>query len=280
MAALPAARLGLIGSRVPFVVEFRDLWAGHPAYDKGGRLLRAVEHWVVSRADVVMAVTPEATSTLRGRYEPRAGVREVPNGFEPELLDRRAEPSRNERIVIIHSGTLIPERPLGPLLEVLREQPYTTAFRLLLHGHLTAQTARDVATMTDGCDVEVWPPSSWEEAIARISDADVALVTQAREAGDATAIAAKVYEYMALGKPVLCITDGGATEALVRRLGGGPCARLDDEGSIRRALDRLMRPPPLPAVPAERLEPFNRRVIARRMAEVLDERATTVARNE
>ena len=66
-----------------------------------------------------------------------------------------------------------------------------------------------------GADVEIVPPSGWEDAVERIAAADVALITQSRGAGDETAVAAKVYEYLALGKPVLCISHGGATEALL-----------------------------------------------------------------
>ena len=91
-----------------------------------------------------------------------------------------------------------------------------------------------------GADVELVPPSGWEDAVRRIADADVALVTQARGAGDETAVAAKVYEYLALGKPVLSVTDGGATEALLRRLGADQLDRAArrprvDRGRAREA---------------------------------------------
>ena len=38
-------------------------------------------------------------------------------------------------------------------------------------------------------EVEIVAPSGWEDAVQRIAAADVALVTQARTAGDATAVA-------------------------------------------------------------------------------------------
>ena len=63
------------------------------------------------------------------------------------------------------------------------------------------------------------PP--WEDAVRAIAAADVGLISQSRRAGDETAVTTKVYEYLALGKPVLCLSDGGATEALLQRLGAG-----------------------------------------------------------
>jgi hypothetical protein len=120
-------------------------------------------------------------------------------------------------------------------------------------------------------DVERVPPSGWDEAVERIAAADVTLITQGRGAGDATAVASKVYEYLALGRPVLSVTGGGATEALLRRLGAdGLCARLDDDSSILAALDRILAGDvPAPVEPG-RLAPFERRATAFALAAILD----------
>jgi glycosyltransferase involved in cell wall biosynthesis len=257
-AALIAARLA--HGKVPLVVELRDLWAGNPAFDRGGPVLRRLESWVVKEAAAVVAVTPEAAADLRKRH-PDSRIEEIPNGFEPELLIKRAATSGR---TILHSGTLTKDRPLAPLLRVLKPP-----FRLILHGYVAPEIQREISD--SDAVVEIVPPSGWEDAIQRIAEADVALITQARGAGDETAVAAKVYEYLALGKPVLCISDGGATEALLRRLGVGQlCARLDDPHAIETALERI-RAGDVPApVPAERLRAYERPRLAAKMARVLN----------
>jgi hypothetical protein len=120
-------------------------------------------------------------------------------------------------------------------------------------------------------DVELVQPSDWEEAVRRMADADVALVTQGRGAGDETAVAAKVYEYLALGKPVLCLSHGGATESLLRRLEADQLvARLDEPASIETALARITAGElPLPVPPAK-LAPYERPRLAERLADLLD----------
>ena len=197
-------------------------------------MLPALERATFARASVVIACTPEAVADLQARH-PDAGVRmrEVPNGFEDELLLRRAVPSPSRPITILHSGTLTADRPLAPLLRVLAEPPYRGAFRLVLHGYAAPAVEAEIGRSGAAVD-ERPPPSDWADAVDRIARADVALVTQGRGAGDATAVASKVYEYLALGRPVLCVTDGGATEALLRRLGADSLvARLDREETIR-----------------------------------------------
>jgi hypothetical protein len=153
---------------------------------------------------------------------------------------------------------------------VLARDPYRDAFALTVHGYVAPPIAAQIAAAAGRVAVEVVAPSSWEDAVARIAAGDVGLVTQAASAGDATAVAGKVYEYLALGRPVLCLSAGGATEALLGRLGADRyCARLDDEASIARALE-LLRAAPAPPVAPERLAPYARSTIARRMAELLD----------
>jgi glycosyltransferase involved in cell wall biosynthesis len=274
MVALLVARLGVMGSSLPLVIEFRDLWAANPAYDPGGRTLAHVEAWILRRASAVVVCTPEAGEDLRARHPwvaDRAHV--LPNGFEPELLRSRrpARPAAGETLQLLHSGTLTLHRPLSPLLRVLQREPYRSRLRLVLHGYVVPELVREAAEAAASCQIELVAASSWADAVERIAAADIALITQAASAGDATAVASKVYEYLALGKPVLCLTDGGATEALLRRLGADAwCARLGDEASIMRALDSLLAGEPWAQVPVERLVAYDRSRIAAGLVAVLD----------
>jgi colanic acid biosynthesis glycosyl transferase WcaI len=272
MAALIAAALATRPGFPPLVVELRDLWAGNPAFDRRGGLLGRLERWVFVRAAAIVATTPEAVADLQARHPGAVpSIHEIPNGFEPTLLERR-EPSprpAGSPLEILHSGTLTADRPLRPLLTALARDP--SRFRLVLHGYATPEIRRELADFDGRVDVEVVSPSTWKDAVERIAAADAGLVTQGRGAGDATAVAAKVYEYLALGRPVLATTDGGATEALLRRLGvDGLAARLDGLDSIERALDRLAAGDTPAPVPPERLRPYDRRVIAAETAALLD----------
>jgi hypothetical protein len=276
-----AARLGTPPG-VPLIVELRDLWAGSPAFDAGGRTLSNVEDWLLRGARRVIACTPEAVSDLRRRHpDLDRRIVEISNGFDPAIVsmvnagaNHAAErDDRSQRILtLLHSGTLTPARPIAPLVAALGDPRLLGGFRLLLHGYLSPATRAELKWARDQgkVHIEVLEPSPWKEAVARIADADACLITQARAAGDETAIASKIYEYLALGRPVLCITDGGASEALLRRLGAERlCARLDRPETIVAALLALREgavPPPAPAL----LAPYSRRALAGRMAALLD----------
>ena len=258
-AALIAARRA--AGDTPLVVELRDLWAGNPAFDRGGPVLPRLESWVADGSATFVGVTPEAVTDLQARH-PAARVEEIANGFEPALLAMRKPAGGGT--TILHSGTLTKDRPLEPLLRAIRPP-----LRLVLHGYVAPEISAEIER--SGAEVELVPPSAWEDAVRRIADADVALVTQTSGAGDETAVAAKVYEYLALGKPVLSITDGGATEALLRRLGADQlAAHLDDQTSIEAALAKIASGELPEPVPAEKLAPYERPRLAQRLAELLD----------
>jgi glycosyltransferase involved in cell wall biosynthesis len=274
MTALLVARQAVRTSSVPLVVDLRDLWAGNPRYDRGGRLLTALEKWVFRRAAAIVATTPEAIDDLRRRYPEFADrLVEIPNGFEPELLDRRSVTARRDGrpITIHHSGTIAPTQPLEPLLRVLSRDRYRGAFRLVRHGYTPPEMVDGILAFADRLDIELVPPSSWEDAVRRTAEADVGLFTYVAEGGDTTSAAGKTYEYLALGKPVLSLTQGGATERLLTRLGANEyCARIEDESSIAAALDRLLQEPMPDPLPSARLAPYSRQTLAARMAELLD----------
>jgi glycosyltransferase involved in cell wall biosynthesis len=277
-----AARLG-IAAHAPLIVELRDLWAGSPAFDAGGQLLGKVENWLLRGARGVIVCTPEAVSDLQLRH-PELGARivEIPNGFDPAIrsMARTSATGHRQRsgqsprvLTLLHSGTLTPARPLMPLVRALGDPRVAGRLRLVLHGYLSPTTLAEVqrARHEGNVPIEVLAPSSWEQAVARIADADACVVTQARAAGDETAVASKIYEYLALGKPVLCLTDGGASEALLRRLQRGDlCARLDTLETIVAALLRLLDGGVSSRPPVE-LEHYSRRALAARMATLLDD---------
>lgn len=259
-AALVAARFS--AGEIPLVVELRDLWAGNPSVDRGSTALRRLESWVLRGAAAGVAVTPEAADDLQQRH-PGARIEEIPNGFEPELLELRRPAGKLPR-TILHSGTLTLDRPLAPLLRLLPPD-----LRLVLHGYVAPEIRREIDA--SAAQVDVFPPTAWDDAVQRMVEADVCLVTQSRAAGDTTAVAAKVYEYLALGKPVLCLSHGGATEALLRRLSAdGLTARLDDETSINAALERIMAGDLPSPVPPEKLASYERPRLAGRLAELLN----------
>ena len=118
--------------------------------------------------------------------------------------------------------------------------------------------------------------SSWDEAIERVLAADIAVVINAPSAGGDMALPTKLFEALALGRPVLALVSAGQRHgppARAARPGRGSGAPPDDPAAIAAAIERLLAAPP-PPVPPEALADFDRDRIAERYAALLDEVAT------
>ncbi len=260
-----------VADSVPLVAEFRDLWAGNPYFDRGSRLLSRLEGRVLVRAAAVVTVTEgcrEGLLALHPNIAPRLHV--LPNGFDPALLDRRTAPPGSEPATLIHAGALYGDRTAEALLEALARPELRSRARLLLVGVIDPRTRRAIAR-AEGLDVEVRPPVGWEEAIQATLDAEIAVVINAPSTGGDMALPNKLFEALALGRPVLALTRrGGESARLLERMGqDAGLAEPDDPDAIGAAIERLLSAPP-PPVPPEALADFDRDRMAARYADLLD----------
>lgn len=274
----PAALFAAVAAAggLPLVADLRDPWAGSPFYDAGGRLLTRIERRALERADAIVAVTTPMLDQLRARHPALAGrMRLVPNGFPPGLLEHRpaAAPDWDgRRVTLIHPGTLYGGRTVADLVTAMAAPELRDRVALRLLGSVDAASEAAIAA-APGLDVAVLAPTDWDGAMAHVRAADVVVVVQPAELGDDIAWPVKTFEALALGKPVLAITAGGAVERLLHDLGQpAGCARLGDPAGVGAALGRLLAAPPAP-VPADRLDPWDRSVIAADYAALLDELA-------
>jgi glycosyltransferase involved in cell wall biosynthesis len=269
-AAMLAAAAVLRGRAEPLVAELRDLWAGNPYFDAGGRALAAIERRAFTRCQAVVSVTDGCRDRLLALHPEVASRFELlPNGFDPVLLSRRAPPPPRvggQPAVLVHAGSLYGDRSAAPLIRALRRPELRGRARLELIGPLDAATE---AVLDPG--VSCSPPVPWEEAIAHTVAADLAVVINSPGTGGDMALPSKLYEALALGRPVLALTSPGSdTERLLRRLGqDAGCAPPADEPAIAAAVARLLDAPPAP-VPAHTLAPWDRAAIAQRVASLLE----------
>jgi glycosyltransferase involved in cell wall biosynthesis len=263
---------------VPFVAELRDLWAGSPYFDRGGRLLPALEGRALRHAAAIVTVTGgfrDRLLALHPELAPRLHL--LPNGFDPKLLAERRPPTpldgRPARF--IHAGALYGDRTAIALLTALERPELRDRVRLELVGVVDPETRRAHESARE-IDVTIEPPESWETAIERTLAADVAVVINTPgTGGDIGQVPGKVYEVLALGRPVLALMRPGSEAArLLERFGQGTgLAPPDDPSAIAAAIERLLADPP-PPVPPEALADFDRDRIAARYGELLDEVAT------
>ena len=268
-SALLAALAGLDGT--PFVAEMRDLWAGNPYFDAGGTLLTRIEKRAFARAAAIVTVTGSCADQMQALHPeiaPRLHV--LPNGFDPVLLELRRPPRAvGERATLVHAGTLYGDRSAVTLMRALSRPELAGRTRLVLVGAVDPQTTAELRHTH--CEVVVEPPTSWRAAVERVRGADIAVVINSPGTGGDMAAPSKLYEALALGTPVLALTNPATeTERLLQSVGhDAGCAPPGDEDAVARAVERLLDTPPGAVDPAV-LVPFNRATVAQQVAALLD----------
>ncbi len=259
----------------PLIVELRDLWAGNPYFDRESAILPALQRRALRHSAAVVTVTDGCREGLLAvDPEVRQRLHVFPNGFDSALLARRVPTPTGAGIrTLIHAGALYGDRTAEQLLVALAEPELRGKVRLELLGVVDPRTRR-LLTSTD-VPVTVEPPVSPEQAVERVLAADIAVVINAPGTGGDMALPSKLFEALALGRPVLALTGATSdTARLLHRLGQeAGIASPDEPGEITAALQRLLSDPPPPVEP-KALREFDRNRVAARYAELLDRVAT------
>lgn len=272
-------------SGLPLVLDFRDLWADLPQPAFATPLHRALasrmERRAVAAAGKVVAVSENMAAHLAERHgRRRKDVVSITNGFDPTDLarakDEREEAGRPFRIC--YTGSVYGGYDLGPFFGALSDLSRdriigSESFRAEFAGNLPAQEIRRWGL--EGL-VESRPYVPHSEVFEVMARADVLLLIEAPGYWAQFSYAAKIFDYLLTGKPVLALVESGGNSArLLERAGVGHIADPGNRDGIRRALEGLLSfkgAPPRPVdISREPLADFDRRRLAGKLAHVLGE---------
>ena len=271
-----ARRLGL-----PWTADLRDPWTDIHYTGALGRSAAAqrldarLEASVLREASALVTVT----APLRDAFEQKAGrpVALVRNGFDPADFPApgsSAAPPLGP-FEVLYTGTLY-DVPHGLLeaLARLRGEGLDVPLRIVGAAPEAlgeAASRRGVADL-----VRVGPPVRHDEAVALMHASALLLITVEAWSYAAGVVPGKTYEYLASGRPALCLgpVDGDAA-AVLRDTGGGTfCAPGDVDGIatvLREHVAMWAAGAPLAGAPAEALAPYSRRVQTAAVARIVED---------
>jgi glycosyltransferase involved in cell wall biosynthesis len=264
-------------TRLPWVADFRDPWVLNPHGDPPPRLVaRAnafVERLVVRHADRL--VVADRSMRLLGVDDGDPRFEVIGNGVDADDVAAVTPPLEERIFRVVYAGTLYGEQNAGPVFAAVE--------RLVRRG---AVDPDDLQLRIVGNDWRSPKDRSWpvpveqtgyvthREALHEMRAASVLVhyvAPRNRAAGG------KIYEYLATGRPVLCVArPDGEAAALVRAACAGPVAAPDNPAAIECAILGLYRRwqlAGLPDQPGSRtwvLDRYSRRTLTRALARVLE----------
>jgi glycosyltransferase involved in cell wall biosynthesis len=276
----------------PWVAELRDGWyrwnrAIFPDYPAWRDVLeRRLEGAALRAADRVILVTDRMSSAFRCQFpDLRAEHFTVlPNGFDPAQfapLTRASRPTWE----LLHAGSLYYGRSLAAFVAatnqlLVRDPGFARDFRLHLVGTLDASARAELAVSRLGADrLRLSGQLDHRATIEAMSSADALLLVANTTPGADATVPGKLFEYLAVGRPILAIAPRDSSTAdLLRQTGGGWLAAADDPEQIACVLLRAYNTRDATAANPEQVARFDRRVLSGDLARVFDQVVADAAR--
>lgn len=228
---------------ISWIADYRDDWSTNELQMKKGG--SGVRKWVakvesnyerkwLESAESIISVSEPYTKRISD-FLKKPGVT-IQNGFEETLLDLTQEVLYGQ-FTVMYSGVLYPAQDIRLILEVLdrchqKNRPFRLVF--LGAGFDIKEKKRIEALVPNHLEsfVEVTDRFPRSEAIEMLQKAHILLGIAY---GDMKGIpSSKLYEYLAIGKPILlCPTDGDVMESILRETGLGFFAKDASQGAIK-----------------------------------------------
>lgn len=290
LGAMLARRTGL-----PLVLDYRDEWDISSAYWENAprdpispRVQQWMQRRVLRASRAIVATTAASTACIAARAADAGAhpiARCIYNGWDPSDIRSvegiaPAVPKDPTRHRIVYAGTLWNLTSIAPvvqaLLDLTADSPrLAERVELVVLGRKTPEQEQELARLADTV-ITLHTPAYVPHpvALATMRSADTLLLLLSDVPGAERVAPAKLFEYLAMGQPMLAVTPDGETADLVR--GAQPDAwrsPRDIPGItawFRTRLDPASEGGGTVGTSPDYAARFTRRALAGQMAEVLD----------
>ena len=234
--------------RLPWVADFRDEWSNNPfiwqGIDKknyfGYKLCVDFEKAILRKADAVICVVESALDSyyMLGAEKPKMFC--ITNGYDEEDFESIGhEEAGSDKFTIVHNGLLYGDRSPVTMLNAIANlvnQGKIESSKIKFHmgsfeGYPDYErlTLNDVARLNLEDIAVVSPYMAHLDSIVHANQADMLLLILGPAKAYGHTYTGKLFEYLRLGKPILCLgPDGGAVDKLLRKTGNGVNIEFND----------------------------------------------------
>jgi len=232
---------------IRWIADLRDPWTDIYYYKKFypaffPRMIdSAYEKNVLSSADRIITVGKSLKELFASKI---AGIEEkievISNGYDED--DFKALYSSNPKVFTIsYIGTLSGVYPVTGFLKALNFLTENgIGYRLRFTGIVSPEQKEMICTAAGNSNIEFIPFSGHSIAVANMLDTSALLLVIPDHASSGSIITGKLFEYLASGKPIICIgpVDGDAA-GILEETGHGRTFSYDDSVGIAEYLTSL-----------------------------------------
>jgi glycosyltransferase involved in cell wall biosynthesis len=239
-------------SHIPWVADFRDPWVGnsnlHFPTPLHRKMVTHMEQQVIRDANQILVISPPMSQSICARnpgIQP-SKITWLPNGFDAQDFSA-AQPIKRDkdRFQLVYTGSFYTQgRTARAILEAVQA---VTVSGQIPSQHLCIQMVGNIGKFTQKwiselkLDEIVETPGyvSHEQSTGYLLAADALLLIIGDSADSAGVYTGKIFEYLAAGKPILCLANTGVAADLIRNAGAGMIVPPDDVPQISQQLVSL-----------------------------------------
>lgn len=235
---------------LPWIADFRDPWTEIDYYNDlrltrwADRKHHRLEREVLNKADKVVTVAPDGARRL-GRLGNR-NVRTIYNGFDRDD-DAQTPVSLPDKFTITYLGVLSkaqnPNNLWQALGELIKEDTgFNNNLKINMIGQIDSSVvnAIDENSLTQHVTYSPCIPHDQVSAAHRSSTLLLLLLMPDSEPRAKGLLTGKLFEYMASGRPILCIgPEDGDAARILRETGAGQTVSFEDKEKMKEALKNL-----------------------------------------
>ena len=261
---------------IPWIADFRDPWTEIDYYNDlhlsrwADRKQHRLEREVLTKADKVVTVAPDGARRL-GRLGSR-NVRTIYNGFDRDD-DANTMVTPSEKFTLTYLGVLSkvqnPEYLWEALGEIAKENPtFAQNLNIRMVGQIDNSVVRSIEAqgLSPFTSYSPYVPHSEVSAIHRSSTLLLLLLMPDSEPRAKGLVTGKLFEYMASGRPILCIgPEDGDAARILRETSAGQTVRFEDKEKIKATLQDLYQKfmeNGLPSNESKEVEKYSRKAMA------------------
>jgi len=237
---------------IKWMADLRDPWTDIYYYELfyptliSRRLDIYYEQSVLKNADVITTVGPSLGKYFESK---NAGIgnkiRIIYNGYdESDFEDVKVV--MPGRFTISYTGTISESYPLEGFIRALRiliEKRNNIVLKIT--GLISEVQKEQLISKVGNNNLEFVPYSDHRTAVMQMLASSLQLLVIARHPGNKSFLSGKIFEYIASGKPVLCLgpVDGDAAQILESN-GYGRCYDYEDDAGIAEFIIETINQPP------------------------------------
>ncbi len=235
---------------LPWIADFRDPWTEIDYYNDlhltawADRKHHRLEQEVLTKADKVVTVAPDGARRL-GRLGNR-NVRTIYNGFDRDD-DTQTPVNLSEQFTITYLGVLSkiqnPSNLWQALAELIKEDSgFDKNLKINMIGQIDSAVVSSIDEngLTQHVAYSPYMPHDQVSAVHRSSTLLLLLLMPDSEPRAKGLLTGKLFEYMASGRPILCIgPEDGDAARILRETSAGQTISFEDKEKMKEALKNL-----------------------------------------